>query len=110
MTGWITRALAAVLWLASAAWAQQPLVVAAVVSETGAHAAVAAEYRKGLILWQEEVNRSGGLLGRPVDLRLADDGSEAVRAGREYAKLIAGGAQLLMGPYGSAATLAAAAE
>jgi branched-chain amino acid transport system substrate-binding protein len=110
MTGWITRALAAVLWLASAAWAQQPLVVAAVVSETGAHAAVAAEYRKGLILWQEEVNRSGGLLGRPVELRLADDGSEAVRAGREYAKLIAGGAQLLMGPYGSAATLAAAAE
>lgn len=109
MIGWITSALA-LLCAALPAWAQQPVVVGAVVSESGSHAAAAAEYRKGLILWQEELNQAGGLLGRPVDLRLADDGSEAARAGREYARLIAAGAQVLIGPYGSAATLAAAAE
>src|SRR5581483_882195 len=36
--------------------------------------------------------------------------SEAVRAGAAYAELIAGGAEALIGPYGSAATLTAAAE
>lgn len=109
MTSWITSLLA--LGLALAAHAQdKPLVVGAVVSETGAHALTVADYRKGLVLWQEEVNRAGGLLGRPVELRFADDASEAVRAGREYARLISAGAEVLIGPYGSAATIAAAAE
>jgi branched-chain amino acid transport system substrate-binding protein len=88
----------------------EPLVVGAVVSQSGAHAAVAAEYRNALLLWRDELNAAGGVLGRPVELRLLDDGSEAVRAGAAYAELIAGGAELLIGPYGSAATLTAAAE
>lgn len=108
MTGWITSALL-VGWLSIAA-AQDAAVVGAVVSESGAHAGAAAEYRKGLLLWQEEINAAGGLLGRRVDLRLRDDGSEAARAGREYAQLIDTGAQVLIGPYGSAATLTAMAE
>jgi branched-chain amino acid transport system substrate-binding protein len=109
MTSWITSLL--VFALALTAYAQdKPIVVGAVVSETGAHAATAADYRKGLVLWQEEVNRAGGLLGQKVELRLADDASEAVRAGREYRGLISAGAQVLVGPYGSAATIAGAAE
>jgi len=109
MTSWITSLLALVL--ACAAHAQEkPIVVGAVVSETGSHATIAADYRKGLVLWQEELNRAGGLLGQPVELRFADDASEAVRARREYAGLIAEGAQVLIGPYGSAATLAGAVE
>jgi len=109
MTSWITSFLT--LALAFAAHAQEkPIIVGAVVSESGAHAATAADYRKGLVLWQEEVNRAGGLLGRPVELRFADDASEAVRAGREYRGLISAGAQVLIGPYGSAATIAGAAE
>ena len=86
------------------------LVVGAVVSQTGAHATAADEYRRALLLWRDEVNAAGGLLGRDVDLRILDDGSEAVRAGAAYAELIAAGAQILIGPYGSAATLTAAAE
>src|SRR5882672_8169171 len=89
---------------------QQPLVVGAVVSETGVHAKLAADYRKALLLWQDEVNAAGGLLGRPVELRLLDDGSEAVRAGALYRDLIADKADALIGPYGSAATLMASAE
>src|ERR1051325_3516817 len=108
MTGWITSALLAAA--ASAALAQTPVVVGAVVSQSGAHAAAATEYRKALLLWADEINGAGGLVGRPVELRIEDDGSEAVRAGSGYAELIRGGADVLIGPYGSAATLTGAAE
>lgn len=86
------------------------MLVGAIVSQSGAHAAEAAEYRKGLLLWQEQANAAGGLAGRRIELRIVDDGSEGVRAGRAAAELIAAGAQVLIGPYGSAATLAAASE
>jgi len=98
MIGWITSAL---LLAAVAAAQEKPLVVGAVVSESGAHAGAAAEYRKGLLLWAEQAK---------VDLRLKDDASEAAKTGPAYAELIAGGAQVLIGPYGSAATLTGAAE
>ena len=109
MTGWITSLLLLGGWLGAAA-AQDAIVVGAVVSESGAHAGAAAEYRQGLLLWQDDINAAGGLLGRRVELRLKDDGSEAVRAGPAYAQLIEGGAQVLIGPYGSAATLTASSE
>lgn len=108
MTAWITSA--ALLLGVSVAAAQETVVVGAVVSTTGAHAGPAAEYRNGLLLWQEDVNAAGGLLGRKVDLRLKDDGSEAPRTGRAYAELVGEGAQVLIGPYGSAATLTASSE
>ena len=110
MTGWITSALVFCAALSSAAAEESALVVGAVVSETGAHAAAAADYRKGLVLWAEETNAAGGLLGRRIELRLKDDGSEAGRAGAAYAELISAGADVLVGPYGSAATLTGAAE
>jgi len=110
MTGWITSALVLAAALSSAAAQEKALVVGAVISETGSHAAAAADYRKGLVLWGDEVNAAGGLIGRRIELRLKDDGSEAARAGVAYAELISGGAEVLIGPYGSAATLTGAAE
>jgi branched-chain amino acid transport system substrate-binding protein len=113
MTAWITR-LAAACWLACAVGAQaQPgaIVVGAVVSQTGPHAERASGYRKGIELWAEEVNAAGGLLGRRVELRLLDDGSEALRSGQLYVRLIREEkADVLIGPYGTAATLIGAAE
>ena len=109
----VARALGAVLCLALSALAAaqpQPLVVGAVISQSGMHAAAAAEYHNGLMLWRDQVNDAGGLLGRTIELRVLDDGSEAVRAGAAYAELIANGAEVLIGPYGSAATLTGAAE
>lgn len=95
----------------SVALAQSPpVVVGAVVSQSGMHAGLAADYRKALLLWEAQVNAAGGLLGRHVELRLLDDGSEAAKAGRLYAQLVKEKADLLIGPYGSAATLVAAAE
>jgi branched-chain amino acid transport system substrate-binding protein len=91
--------------------AQEPVaVVGAVISQTGAHAELAQEYARGLEVWRDEVNAAGGLLGRPVTLRVLDDGSQALRAGPLYAQLIKEKVDLLVGPYGSAATLVAASE
>ena len=109
MTSWITSLLLAV---AGAALAQEaPILVGAAVSRTGAQAPLADGYGKALLLWQDEVNATGGLLGRKVELRLLDDASQAGRAGALYGELIRQHkADLLIGPYGSAATLLAAAE
>ena len=87
-----------------------PIVVGAAVSQTGALADLAGDYGRALLLWQDEVNAAGGLLGRRVELRLLDDESDARRSGELYAELIRGKADLLIGPYGSAATLMASAQ
>jgi branched-chain amino acid transport system substrate-binding protein len=109
MTSWTTRALLVALGLFSTVVWSQPVVVGAVVSQTGAHAEPAEGYRRGLLLWQDEVNAAGGLLGRPIDLRLLDDASTASANASLYERLIRDErASLLIGPYGTAATLLAA--
>jgi len=106
------RACLVALCLAAApVCAQEPaLVVGAVLPETGLLADLAGDMRKALVLWQEERNAAGGLLGRRIELRILDDRSEAIASAALYARLIdAEGAQLLIGPFGSAATVTAAA-
>lgn len=103
-----TALLAALLSRGAAA--QAPLVVGATTSQTGPHADLAADYGRGIELWRDEVNAAGGLLGRRVELRLLDDGSQAARAKALYAQLIREQVDALIGPYGTAATLVAAAE
>jgi branched-chain amino acid transport system substrate-binding protein len=112
MTSWTTRFPLFAAFAITAAFAQgAPLVVGAVVSQTGAHADLADGYRKGLLLWQEEINAKGGLLGRNVELVILDDRSEASRAGPLYVQLIGEHkAEALIGPYGTAATMIASAE
>jgi branched-chain amino acid transport system substrate-binding protein len=109
MTSWATS----FLWFgfAVSVQAQGTLVVGAVVSQTGQQADLAAGYLKGILLWETQVNATGGLLGRPVELKVLDDGSDAMRAGELYGQLIREAkADFLVGPYGSAATRAASAE
>jgi branched-chain amino acid transport system substrate-binding protein len=90
--------------------AQQPIVVGAAMPQSGILADLAADYRKSLLLWQEEVNAAGGLLGRRVELLLLDDRSESGDAPKIYAQLVGEHkADLLIGPFGSAASLGAAA-
>ncbi len=91
--------------------AQTPaVVVGAALAQTGQLADLAADYRKALLLWLDEVNAAGGLLGRRVELRLLDDRSEAVTAERLYDRLVREHhADLLIGPFGSAASRGAAA-
>ena len=110
MTNWITKALFLLFLGISSGKAENSIVVGAVVTQSGPQAQDAEGYRRGLLLWQEEVNAAGGLMGRSVDLRLLDDGSSAVRNGSLYQQLITDDrAELLIGPFGTAATLLAAA-
>ncbi|NIR28980.1 MAG: ABC transporter substrate-binding protein [Gammaproteobacteria bacterium] len=55
----------------------------------------------GYRLWQEEVNRRGGLLGREVRLIVRDDGAEGPRAAEIYRHVIEDGVELLLGNYSS---------
>src|SRR5438309_2039444 len=111
MTSWLTRVFFALFILAPAFAAEPPIVVGAVISQSGMLADLADGYRKGLLAWQDEVNAAGGVLGRSVELRLLDDGSEAARNSALYQQLIRDDkADALIGPYGTAATLMAAAE
>lgn len=98
------------LWVsAGALGADAPLVVGVALSQSGHLADLAADLRKSLLLWQEEVNAGGGLLGRQVELRLLDDASDAAAAAAFYERLINDEhADLLIGPMGSASTQGAA--
>jgi len=102
-------ALAAALALSPpAVRAAPPLVVGLTLPETGLHAQAAEDARRGLVLWAEEASAAGG---RRVELRILDDGSDARAAGALYGRLARDhGAEALLGPYGLAATLAAAAS
>ena len=112
MTSWITRLAALALCGSAAALAQTgPIVIGGTVAQSGMLADRAADYRKGLLLWEEQANAGGGISGKPVKLVLLDDASEAVAAGKLYARLIEETrADALVGPYGTAAALMAGAQ
>ena len=102
--------LATLLFGAAPVFAQQSIVVGAVLPQSGLLADLAEDLRKALLLWQDEVNSAGGLLGRRVDLLLVDDRSEPGVVGKLYEQMILEKkADLLIGPHGSAASLLAAA-
>ena len=109
--GVLTAVLAAALAAASGAQAQaKPVLVGAVVSQTGYLEDLGRGTRNALLLWAEQVNAAGGLLGRPVELKLYDDASDALRNTALYELLIKDdGAELLVGGTGSAATSMGAA-
>ena len=105
-----TWLLALALAAAPAAAQSESVIVGAVIPETGQLADLAVDMRKALVLWQETRNAAGGMLGRKIELRLLDDRSEASASIRLYAQLIEDErAHLLIGPFGSAATVGAAA-
>jgi len=109
MTRWIISAALLALAALAAQAQEKPVVVGAALPKSGILADLAAELGKALLLWQEETNAAGGLLGRRVELELLDDGSEAAAAGKLYERLVhERKAELLIGPFGSAASLGAA--
>ena len=59
MTSWATGVFFALFTLAPAFAAEPPIVVGAVISQSGMLADLADGYRKGLLAWQDEVNAAG---------------------------------------------------
>ena len=111
MIGLVTRLLTLVLlWLPLAAAAQQeePIRVGTTQSLSGRFAEEGRLQLKGLLMWMDDINARGELLGRPVELIHYDDHSDADRVEKLYEKLITERkVDLLIGPYGSELTLRA---
>ncbi|MFQ5693201.1 MAG: amino acid ABC transporter substrate-binding protein [Nitrospinota bacterium] len=93
----------------------QTLRVGASLSLTGPFSPMGRQARAAVELWAEEVTRAGGIDFRPGEKRavprlvLLDDGSRRKEAARLTHRLIRDeGVEILLGPYSSALTLAAA--
>ncbi|MCD6084755.1 MAG: amino acid ABC transporter substrate-binding protein [Desulfurococcales archaeon] len=85
----------------------KPIIIGATLSLTGKYGRTGEWYKLGYELWVEQVNKKGGLLGRPVKLILYDDQSDPTTAASLYEKLITvDKADLLLGPYSSAIAFA----
>ena len=56
--------------------AQSPIRIGLTLALTGQYSREASYQREAYLLWEEEINRRGGLLGRPVALFVRDDRSD----------------------------------
>lgn len=87
----------------------ETITIGAALSLTGNLASSAAHSQKAYELWVEEKNKEGGLLGQNIELSVYDDQSDPATATRLYSRLITSdNVDLLIGPFGSAASAAAA--
>jgi branched-chain amino acid transport system substrate-binding protein len=104
-------AILALALLASGVCAQEaPILVGAAIPRTGQLDDLGRSYERGLALWVEEVNATGGVLGRRIELRIRDDASDSLNSAPLYAKLLdEDRVDILMGPVGTAATVPAIA-
>lgn len=85
-----------------------PVRIGATVSLDGKYKEPSAMIQGGYKLWESQVNKRGGLLGRPVQLVLYDDKSDEKLVRRFYEKLIKEDkVDLVFSPYGTPLTLIA---
>jgi branched-chain amino acid transport system substrate-binding protein len=88
---------------------RDPIKVGVTTSLTGSLADFGTLQRNGMKMWADDINDRGALLGRPVQLVVYDDGSDAANVKRLYEKLITQDkVDFLISPYSSNLTLAAA--
>jgi branched-chain amino acid transport system substrate-binding protein len=104
----IALAVASVV-AAGSSLAQQPIRIGASIAISGRDAVQGGYVREGYLLCQKHVNEKGGVLGRPIEFVIRDDGSDPKAAAAFYEKLITEDkVDAVIGPYGSAMTDAAA--
>jgi branched-chain amino acid transport system substrate-binding protein len=81
--------------------AQQPIRIGASIATTGGDAIQGSYVREGYLFCQQHVNDKGGILGRPMEFLIRDDGSDKQTAVGLYEKLITEDkVDAVMGPYG----------
>lgn len=96
------------LCLSSPSHAAQPIKVGCSVALSGLAAKSGGWMEKGYRVWADEVNQSGGLLGRPIELIVYDDESNPARAVKLFEKLITNDKiDIAFSPYSSDVCLAA---
>jgi branched-chain amino acid transport system substrate-binding protein len=86
-----------------------PIIVGATEPLTGQFSVDGSASLKGLQLWASDVNEFGGLLGRPVRLKILNDGSNPSSVTKDYTKLITQDhVNLTVAPFSSLLTVEAA--
>ncbi|MGO9160232.1 MAG: amino acid ABC transporter substrate-binding protein [Streptosporangiaceae bacterium] len=92
----------------AATTAASPIVVGVSLPLTGAFASDGQAFKRGYELWQSDVNADGGLLGRPVRLKILNDNSSQAKTAAEYRQLItADHVDLTFGPFSTLLTVPA---
>lgn len=86
----------------------KPIVVGASLSLTGALAPTGLVHEEVGEIVADWVSECGGIDGRPIQWKVLDDQSTPAQVTSNYARLIGDKVDLVMGPYGGAATLAGA--
>jgi branched-chain amino acid transport system substrate-binding protein len=105
----IAVVVAAVVAVPGLIQAQQPIRIGASIAITGRDAVQGGYFREGYLLCQKHVNEQGGVLGRPLEFLIRDDGSDLKTAVSLYETLITEDkVDAVMGPYGSPYTDAVA--
>lgn len=95
--------------IASLCYAAKPIRIGATISNEGKFEKLSFMVKNGYKVWVNDINRQGGLLGRPVELVLYDDKSRKDLVVPLYEKLIVEDkVDLILSPYGSTLTLEAA--
>ena len=81
----------------------EPIKIGGTLGLTGIFSGPSAGYKATYEYWAKEVNASGGLLGRPVELTIYDDESTPATAATLYQRLInQDKVDLLLAPYTTA--------
>jgi branched-chain amino acid transport system substrate-binding protein len=87
----------------------EPIAIGAAISTTGSNGRTGLYQQEAYLLWEEQKNASGGLLGRPVRMVLYDDQSDPATGARLYERLLTEDkVDLILGPYSSSVTQAVA--
>ncbi len=93
----------------AAAPSGEPITIGAAVSTTGSNGRTGLYQQEAYLLWEEQKNTSGGLLGRPVQMVIYDDQSDPATGARLYERLLTEDqVDLVLGPYSSSVTQAVA--
>jgi branched-chain amino acid transport system substrate-binding protein len=89
--------------------AKPPILIGASLSLTGDFSADGQAYERGYELWEHDVNASGGILGRKVQLVILNDNSSPTQVDTNYTDLITvHHVDLTFGPFSSLLTAPAA--
>src|SRR4029077_9659563 len=102
-------AVISIIFVAGPIFAQAPIKIGASISLTGSYAKLGSYTQDGYLMCAKEINEKGGLLGRKLEFVVYDDRSDSPTAIKLYEKLITEDkVELVMGPYSSPITKAAA--
>jgi branched-chain amino acid transport system substrate-binding protein len=103
--GVFAAAFAAILSIASSAFAQSTVYIPAILELSGAGAVSGTNFRDGMLLAIDEINAKGGVLGRKIDTPLLDTQSDAGISRAQLQKVLDNNPYVVLGPVFSGSVL-----